>query len=100
MQALLRDIRYGLRSLGPGLVTVATVALTFGIGLTTTMFSITYGALIKGLPFSEGDRIVLRAVIHAPGRFGSFYGPTGLRTPGGGPAPLHAVASAIQRGTE
>ena len=58
MQALLRDIRYGLRSLGPGLVTVATVALTFGIGLTTTMFSITYGALIKGLPFSEGDRIV------------------------------------------
>jgi predicted permease len=60
MQALLRDVRYGLRSLSkhPGLVVVATVALTFGIGLTATMFSITYGALMKGLPFSEGDRIV------------------------------------------
>jgi len=60
MQAILRDIRYGLRSLGknPGLVVVATIALTFGIGLTTTMFSITYGALMKGLPFVEGDRIV------------------------------------------
>ncbi|NUQ11505.1 MAG: ABC transporter permease [Gemmatimonadaceae bacterium] len=60
MQAILRDIRYGLRSLAkhPGLVVVATVALTFGIGLTTTMFSITYGALMKGLPFADGDRIV------------------------------------------
>lgn len=60
MQALLRDIRYGLRSLAghPGLVIVATVALTLGIGLTTTMFSITYGALMKGLPYPEGDRIV------------------------------------------
>ena len=60
MSAILRDIRYGLRSLAknPGLVVVATIALTFGIGLTTTMFSITYGALMKGLPFVEGDRIV------------------------------------------
>ncbi|HEX9564788.1 MAG TPA: ABC transporter permease [Gemmatimonadaceae bacterium] len=60
MQAILRDIRYGLRSLAksPGLVVVSTIALTFGIGLTTTMFSITYGALMKGLPYPEGDRIV------------------------------------------
>jgi predicted permease len=60
MSAILRDIRYGLRSLAksPGLVVVATIALTFGIGLTTTMFSITYGALMKGLPYADGDRIV------------------------------------------
>lgn len=60
MQAILRDIRYGLRSLSksPGLVLVSTLALTLGIGLTTTMFSITYGALMKGLPYPEGDRIV------------------------------------------
>jgi putative ABC transport system permease protein len=60
MQAILRDIRYGFRSLAksPGLTTVAIIALTFGIGLTTTMFSIVYGVMIKGLPFPNGDRIV------------------------------------------
>jgi predicted permease len=60
MSALLRDIRYGFRSLSqsPLLAIVATLALTIGIALTTTMFSILYGALMKGLPFEEGDRIV------------------------------------------
>lgn len=60
MQSLLRDVRYGFRSLlkSPGLSLVATLALTLGIGLTTTMFSIVYGALMKGLPYPDGDRIV------------------------------------------
>ena len=57
----LRDIRYGIRSLrkSPGLAFVAVLALSIGIGLTTMMFSIVYGALMKGLPFDEPDRIVL-----------------------------------------
>jgi putative ABC transport system permease protein len=61
MQALLRDVRYGLRTLGksPALTIVATLALTLGIGLTTTMFSIVYGAMIKGLPYPDGDRIIV-----------------------------------------
>src|ERR1043165_4041194 len=61
MNALLRDIRYGFRSLAqsPMLAIVATLALTIGIALTTTMFSILYGALMKGLPFEDGDRIVM-----------------------------------------
>ena len=60
MQALLRDIRFGARTLRktPGLALVAILALTLGIGLTTMMFSIVYGALMKGLPFPDGDRIV------------------------------------------
>ena len=60
MQSLVRDVRYGVRSLlkSPGLSIVAILALTLGIGLTTTMFSIVYGALIKGLPFPNGARIV------------------------------------------
>jgi putative ABC transport system permease protein len=60
MQSLLRDVRYGLRSLlkAPGLTAVAVLALTLGIGLTTTMFSIVYGAMLRGLPYPEGDRIV------------------------------------------
>ena len=60
MDAFLRDIKYGLRSLikHPGVTLFATVALTLGIGATTTMFSIVYGALIRGLPYDDGDRIV------------------------------------------
>jgi predicted permease len=61
MNALLRDIRYGFRSLrqSPALAIVATIALTVGIALTTTMFSILYGALMKGLPYEDGNRIVM-----------------------------------------
>ena len=60
MESILRDIRYGLRSLikSPGLTIVATLALTLGIGVTVTMFSIVYGALMKGLPYPDGNRIV------------------------------------------
>src|ERR1035437_3003759 len=60
MQAIFRDLRYGFRSLAksPGLTLVAIIALTFGIGLTTTMFSIVYGVMLKGLPFPDGHRIV------------------------------------------
>ncbi|HJQ20776.1 MAG TPA: ABC transporter permease [Gemmatimonadaceae bacterium] len=61
MSAILRDLHFGSRTLRkhPGLSLVAVLALTLGIGLTTTMFSIVYGALMKGLPFRDADRIVL-----------------------------------------
>ena len=37
---------------------LAVIALALGIGLTTTMFSIVNGALLRGLPFPESDRIL------------------------------------------
>ena len=60
MQAVLRDVRYAARSLrkSRALTAVAVLALTLGIGLTTTMFSIVYGALLKGLPFPNPDELV------------------------------------------
>jgi len=60
MDAILRDIRYGFRSLlkSPGLTVVATLALTLGIGLTTIMFSMVYGVILKGLPYANGERFV------------------------------------------
>jgi putative ABC transport system permease protein len=61
MQAFLRDVRYALRTLTktPGVTLVAILALALGISLTTTMFSIVYGALLKGLPYPGGDRIAV-----------------------------------------
>jgi predicted permease len=56
----LQDLRYGLRMIGkrPGTSAIAIVALALGIGLTTTMFSIIEGVLLRGLPFEDSDRIM------------------------------------------
>jgi putative ABC transport system permease protein len=61
MRSLLRDLRYAARSLrkSPWLAVVATLALTLGIGLTTTMFSIVYAAVIKGLPFDAPEQLMI-----------------------------------------
>jgi putative ABC transport system permease protein len=58
--SLVTDLRHGVRVLlkQPGLSVVAVIALTLGIGLTTVMFSIIEGAFLRGLQFTEGDRIV------------------------------------------
>ena len=42
----------------PGLSVTAIIALALGIGLTTTMFSIVYVAVLRGLPFEDSDRLV------------------------------------------
>ncbi len=60
MNALLKDLRYGARMIRktPGASLIAVIALALGIGLTTLMFSIVYGALIRGLPFEHSERLV------------------------------------------
>jgi len=60
MGQFLKDVRYAVRGLSkaPGTAVIAVVALALGIGLTSVMFSIVYGALHRGLPFEGGDRIV------------------------------------------
>jgi len=57
--SLWRDVRYGFRSLrrSPGTVVAGTAALAVGIALTTVMYSVIYGTLIKGLPFDNAERI-------------------------------------------
>jgi putative ABC transport system permease protein len=61
MTASIRDLKLGLRTLrkSPGLTFVSVLALTLGIGLTTMMFSIVYGAMMKGLPFPDGERVLV-----------------------------------------
>ena len=60
MTMLSGNIRYGARMLvrRPGLSALAIVALALGIGLTTTMFSIVYAAVLKGLPYERSDDLV------------------------------------------
>jgi predicted permease len=38
---------------------MAVAALALGIGLTTVMFSVVYGLILRGLPFENGDRIAM-----------------------------------------
>lgn len=60
MDNLWKDVRHGFRLLvrNPIHSVIAVLALTAGIGLTTTMFSIVYGALFRGLPFEDPERII------------------------------------------
>ena len=61
MDAVLRDLRFGIRMLfkRPGLSLTVIVTFALGIGLTTTVFSIVNGAMFKGLPFERADRVML-----------------------------------------
>ena len=60
MDAIRSDLRYAARSLrnSRGLTLVAVLTLGLGIGLGTTVFCVVNGALFKGLPFPDADRIV------------------------------------------
>jgi putative ABC transport system permease protein len=54
------DIRVGFRQMrrNPGVTATAVLALALGIGLTTTVFSMVYGVLLRGLPFDASEEIV------------------------------------------
>jgi predicted permease len=60
MDQLRRDIGFALRMLlkRPGLSAIIIITFALGISVTTTVFSWVNGAMYKGLPFPEGDRIV------------------------------------------
>src|SRR5690606_29330338 len=72
MREWLVDLRYGVRMIAkrPGTSAIAVVALALGIGLTTLMFSIVQGVILRGLPFEASDRImyVARAPLREPAR--------------------------------
>lgn len=69
LDELWQDLRFGLRMLRryPLLSLTVMVTLGLGIGLTSTVFSITNGFLHKPLPFDNSDRITVLG-LRDPGR--------------------------------
>src|SRR5271170_6204222 len=61
MGTLIQDLRYAVRGLAkrPGFALAAGMMLALGIGATSAMFSIVNGVLLRPLPFSAADRIVM-----------------------------------------
>jgi len=59
-QDLKQDIRFGFRQLRkrPAFTAVAVLTLALGIGVTTAIFSLTSGILLRSLPYHEPERIV------------------------------------------
>ncbi|MEO8449783.1 MAG: ADOP family duplicated permease [Gemmatimonadota bacterium] len=78
MHALMQQVRVAIRSLScsPGFAVTATLTLALGIGLSTAVFTVADTLLIRRLPVTDQDRIV---VLYGEARTGSLSNfPLGL----------------------
>jgi predicted permease len=77
METLLRELRYGLRTLikSPGFTIVAAVMLALGIGSSTAIFSVVNAVLLRVLPYPEPQKIMRVSERSPSGRAMRFADP-------------------------
>ena len=77
MTGLLRDFRNALRQLRKNLGFTAVVVLTLalGIGVTTAIFSVVYGVLLRPLPYAEPNRMMAVFEVNAKGTWSHLADP-------------------------
>ncbi len=66
---MIKDIRFGVRSLikRPGFTALAIITLALGIGASTAIFSVVDGVLLRSLPYPNADQLVQLREVNARG---------------------------------
>jgi predicted permease len=61
LESLLRDLRYGIRTLwrSPGFAAIAILVMALGIGANVALFTVVRGVLLQPLPYADPDRLVM-----------------------------------------
>jgi ABC-type lipoprotein release transport system permease subunit len=80
MGTVLRDIRFGIRSLlkRRGSTSIAVITLALGIGACTAIFSVVDGVLLRSLAYPEAERIVQVRELNPSGKHIQFAEPNFL----------------------
>ncbi|HEX8186873.1 MAG TPA: ABC transporter permease, partial [Pyrinomonadaceae bacterium] len=70
METFLQDVRYGVRVLAKnkGFTAVAVLTLALGIGANTAIFSVVNDLLLRPLPYSDAERVVMLWEVSPGGR--------------------------------
>src|SRR6266850_6995536 len=78
METLLKDLRYGIRSLlkRPGFAAIAVITLALGIGANTAIFSLVNMVLLRSLPVDHPEQVVAVSLRAKGDAFNAFSYPT------------------------